>query len=223
MGYHWGPARRGNNYNRLDDYNNRRSVLLDAGPSNGFGMTIWACISGILLRLVGCMKRYGNLYPRICSYENLELAFRKARKGKTKKDYVLEFEMDLEDNLSKLKEELENFTYSPAPMDTFIVCDPKTRRISASHFRDRVVHHALINVIGPIFEKSFIHDSFANQKGKGTHSAIMRFEKFMRTVSGNRKQGANRWKLRTGNWKRKTLRPPPAWQPQRDCWLCPKG
>jgi retron-type reverse transcriptase len=149
------------------------------------------------------MKRYGNLYPRICSCENLELAFRRARKGKTKKDYVIEFEMDLEYNLSKLKEELENFTYSPAPMDTFIVCDPKTRRISASHFRDRVVHHALINVIGPIFEKSFIHDSFANQKGKGTHSAIKRFEAFMRKVSPNRKPDA-------GNRKQKTLRPPPS-------------
>jgi retron-type reverse transcriptase len=170
------------------------------------------------------MKRYGNLYPRICSCENLELALRRARKGKTKKDYVIEFEMDLAENLMRLKEELENFTYSPAPMETFVVCDPKTRVISASHFRDRVVHHALINVIGPIFEKSFIHDSFANQKGKGTHSAIMRFEKFMGKVSGKGKQGAGCYKRGTGNCKPRNLRPPPpAWQPQRDCWLCPKG
>jgi hypothetical protein len=203
MGYLWGPARRGNNYNRLDD-NNRRGVNLDDRPSDGLGMAR-ACIPGILLRLVGCMKRYGNLYPRICSYENLELAFRRARKGKTKKDYVIEFEMDLGENLKKLKEELENFTYSPAPMETFVVCDPKTRVISASHFRDRVVHHALINVVGPIFEKSFIHDSFANQKGKGTHSAIRRFERFMRKVSGDRKQ--------------KTLCPPPAYQRR----LCAEG
>ena len=200
-----GPLVRGNdnNWNR----NDRRNVNANYGPDNAFGMT-WACILGILLRPVGCMKRYGNLYPLICSCENLELAFRRARKGKTKKYYVLEFEMDLEDNLSKLKEELENFTYSPAPMETFVVCDPKTRVISASHFRDRVVHHALINVIGPIFEKSFIHDSFANQKGKGTHSAIMRFEKFMRKVGRNGKLAAGCWKQGTGNCKPRNLRPP---------------
>ena len=196
-----GPLVRGNdnNWNR----NDRRNVNADYGADNAFGMTLWACILGILLRLVGCMKRYGNLYPLICSYENLEIAFRKARKGKTKKEYVIEFEMNLEGNLRQLKEELENFAYSPAPMETFIVCDPKTRVISASRFRDRVVHHALINVIGPIFEKTFIHDSFANQKGKGTHSAIMRFERFMRKASVSRK-------LRTGNRKPKTLRPPPS-------------
>lgn len=82
----------------------------------------------------------------------------------------------------QLKYELETFTYSPAPLTTFIIRDPKIRRISASHFRDRVVHHALCNVIAPIFEKDFIYDSFANQKGKGTHLAIKRIEKFMRKV-----------------------------------------
>jgi len=131
------------------------------------------------------MKTYRNLYPNLCSYENLELAFRKARKKKTTKQYVMDFESNLEENLNQLKYELETFAYAPSPLTTFTVRDPKTRRISASHFRDRIVHHALCNVIGPIFEKRFIHDSFANQKGKGTHSAIRRFEKFMRKVSSN--------------------------------------
>lgn len=133
------------------------------------------------------MKRYGNLYSQLCSYENLELAFKKARKRKTMKEYVIEFESDLETHLKQLKHELETFTYSPSPLTTFIVRDPKTRKISASHFRDRVVHHALCNIIEPIFEKRFIHDSFANQKGKGTHSAIRRFEKFMRKTAHNGK------------------------------------
>ncbi len=133
------------------------------------------------------MKRYGNLYSQLCSYENLELAFKKARKRKTMKDYVIEFESNLETNLNQLKHELETFTYSPNPLTTFIVRDPKTRKISASHFRDRVVHHALCNIIEPIFEKRFIHDSFANQKSKGTHSAIRRFEKFMRKTTHNGK------------------------------------
>jgi len=138
----------------------------------------------------GFMKTYRNLYSKLCSYENLELAFGKARKGKTLKDYVMEFEGELERNLSQLKAELESFTYSPAPLTTFIVRDPKTRKISASRFRDRVVHHALCNVISPILEKDFIHDSFANQKGKGTHNAIKRFESFLRKVSFNCKDSA---------------------------------
>lgn len=131
------------------------------------------------------MKTYRNIYPQLCSYENLKLAFRRARKKKTTKQYVIDFESNLEENLNHLKHELETFTYAPAPLTTFTVRDPKTRRISASRFRDRVVHHAICNVVSPVFEKRFIHDSFANRKGKGTHSAIKRFEKFMRRVSRN--------------------------------------
>ena len=97
----------------------------------------------------GSTKAYRNLYNALCSYENLELAFLKARKGKTFKGYVIEFESELENNLNQLKRELETFAYSPAPLTTFIVRDPKTRRISSSHFRDRVVHHALCNIIEP--------------------------------------------------------------------------
>ena len=149
-----------------------------------------ACTSDFYI--VSSMKTYGSLYPQLCSYENLELAFKKARKKKTKKEYVIDFESNLKENLNELKQELETFTYRPRALTTFTVRDPKTRMISASHFRDRVVHHALCNIIAPIFEKRFISDSFANQKGKGTHSAIRRFEKFMRKAS------SNGYKLRNG-------------------------
>jgi retron-type reverse transcriptase len=128
------------------------------------------------------METYTDLYSTLCSYENLYLAWRKARKRKTLKDYVIEFESDLDGNLKRLQHELETFTYSPNPLTTFVIRDPKTRRISASHFRDRVVHHALCNIIEPILSKNFIYDSFANQKGKGTHLAIMRFEQFLRKI-----------------------------------------
>jgi len=129
------------------------------------------------------MKTYPDLFAQLTSYENLELAFRKARKRKTLKGYVIEFEADLKENLAKLQFELQTFTYRPNPIKTFIVRDPKTRKIGASDFRDRVIHHALCNVIGRVFENSFIFDSFANRKGKGTHNAIIRFEKFLRQVS----------------------------------------
>ncbi len=139
------------------------------------------------------MKTYKNLYSELCSYENLELAFRKARKRKTQKEYVVEFEADLVNNLMQLKQELEAMTYQPAPQTTFTIRDPKTRRISASHFRDRVVHHAICNVIKPIFEKRFIYDSFANRKGKGTHAAIMRFEYFLRKITRTSRTTNRSW------------------------------
>ncbi len=133
------------------------------------------------------METYRDLYTKLCSYDNLELAWLRARKRKTLKEYVIEFESDLDWNIKQLKHELETFTYSPAPLTTFIIKDPKTRKISAAHFRDRIIHHAICNIIAPIFEKDFIYDSFANQKHKGTHMAIKRLEKFMRKVSSNHK------------------------------------
>ncbi|HIG97477.1 MAG TPA: hypothetical protein HA230_03990 [Candidatus Aenigmarchaeota archaeon] len=125
------------------------------------------------------------LYDQLCLMKNLKNAYRKARKGKVTKWYVKEFDANAEKNLVELQKELLSGTYEPRPMKTFIIRDPKTRVISASNFRDRIVHHALCNVIEPIFEKAFIHDSYANRKGKGTHAALERFDRFKRKVSKN--------------------------------------
>ncbi len=159
--------------NNWDD-DRRRNVNANRRPDNALEM-VPSCI-----QVGDVMRTYTNLYEKVCSYENLMLAFQKARENKTQMPYVVEFEARLEENLMQLKGELESFTYRPRHLTTFIVRDPKTRKISASDFRDRVVHHALCNIIGPILQKEFIHDSYANQIGKGTHRAILRFEKFMR-------------------------------------------
>ncbi len=132
------------------------------------------------------MKTYRNLYRQVCSEDNLELAWRKARKGKTLRQYIIDFEENIEDNLALLKTELLLHSYRPLPLKTFTLRDPKTRKISISDFRDRVVHHAICNVIEPLFDKTFIYDSYANRKGKGTLAAIKRLEKFQRKVSHNR-------------------------------------
>src|SRR3989338_11235338 len=132
----------------------------------------------------------GDLYAEICSIENLELALKKARKGKTLKAYVVEFEKQKTENLQKLRIELLMQTYKPQPLKTFILRDPKTRKISKSEFRDRIVHHAICNVIEPIFEKQFIYDSYANIKNKGVLKAIQRFEEFKRKVSCNNSKHA---------------------------------
>ena len=126
-----------------------------------------------------------GLYAEICSYINLELAFKMARKGKTQKEYVIEFEKNLKENLLQLRAELLFHIYKPEPLKTFILKDPKTRRISKANFRDRVVHHALFNIIEPIFDRRFIYDSYANRKGKGALKAIERFDSFKRKVSKN--------------------------------------
>ncbi|MBU0530716.1 MAG: reverse transcriptase/maturase family protein [Nanoarchaeota archaeon] len=131
------------------------------------------------------MKTYNNLYEKICSLENLRKAYKKARKGKSKRHYVIFFESDLQNNLLNLQKELIGLTYHPGPLKTFVIRDPKTRVISASDFRDRIVHHALCNIIEPIFDKTFIHDSYASRKNKGTHKAIERFDQFKRKITGN--------------------------------------
>lgn len=120
----------------------------------------------VLSRTNLTMKTYNDIYPEIYSLNNLILAWKKARKGKTRKKYVIEFEKDLGKNLKVLHDELKIQTYKPKPMETFILRDPKTRKISKSDFRDRIIHHALCNVIEPIFDKMFIYDNCANRKGK---------------------------------------------------------
>jgi len=131
------------------------------------------------------MQTYNNLYPKVYSYKNLYLAYRKARKSKAKKDYVIEFEKYLENNLVKLQKELKILTYKPELLKTFIIHDPKTRKICKSSFRDRLVHHALCNIIEPIFNKIFINDSYANRKNKGTSKALIRLQKFIRKITNN--------------------------------------
>ena len=91
-----------------------------------------------------------------------------------------EFFFDLEPNLLRLSRELKEKTYRPGRYRSFLIHDGKTRLISAAPFRDRVVHHALVAVLEPIFERCFIHDSYANRVGKGTHKAVDRFTHYSR-------------------------------------------
>ena len=126
------------------------------------------------------MKRFKNLYPELCDFENLLLAAKKAQRGKRAIRQVAEFNHNLEYELLTLKEELEAQTYKPGTYRTFTINDPKTRLISAAPYRDRVVHHALCNIVEPLIERTFIHDSYACRKGKGTHAAVDRYTQFSR-------------------------------------------
>lgn len=126
------------------------------------------------------MKTYTNLFDNITSFENLLLASRKARKCKRAQSNVATFELNLENELVELQHELESMEYRPGGYRTFCVFEPKKRMISAAPYRDRVVHHALCNVIEPLFERKFIYDTYANRTNKGTHKAILRCQSFAR-------------------------------------------
>ncbi|MBT7062160.1 MAG: RNA-dependent DNA polymerase [Lentisphaerae bacterium] len=116
-------------------------------------------------------KTFGNLFPRICSLENLYEAARKARKRKTRQECVERFELHRERFLRQLRDELASGTWRPSGYRTFRIYAPRERLISAAPYRDRVVHHALCNVIQPLVERRFVADTFSCRKGKGTGAA----------------------------------------------------
>jgi len=120
------------------------------------------------------------MYTKICDWENLRLAHSEAARGKRGKRPAATFEYNLADHLLELQHELVTRTYRPGAYHSFYIHEPKRRLISAAPFRDRVVHHALCNLMEPIFERSFIYDSYANRVGKGTHRALDRAQEFAR-------------------------------------------
>lgn len=126
------------------------------------------------------MRTYKHLYPAIYDFQNLYVAYLRARRGKRYRPEVLRFSANLEEELIALQNELIWKTYRTGPYRCFYVHDPKTRLVAALPFRDRVVHHALCNVIEPILERRFIEDSFACRIGKGTHRGADRVTSFLR-------------------------------------------
>ena len=101
-------------------------------------------------------KRYKNLYKQICTFENLWLASRKARRGKRQKEDVIDFEYNLEKELFGIQQELLAGEYKFSAYKTFMVSEPALRLISAAPYKDRVVHHAVCNIIEPLLDKAMI-------------------------------------------------------------------
>ena len=118
------------------------------------------------------METYRHLYGQLCSFDNLYQAYRAARRGKRSNTLVAGFERFQEEELLKLQTELLSHAYAPGPYHSFYIHEPKRRLISAAPFRDRVSHHALCQVIEPIWERRFVFDSYANRVGKGTHRCL---------------------------------------------------
>ncbi len=126
------------------------------------------------------MKRYGGLWERMIAWENLLLAARKSRRGKRGRGEVERFEFQREAELLRLQAELADGMYQPGAFRSHWIIRPKRRLISAAPYRDRVVHHALMNVLEPLLDRHFHPHSYACRKGKGTHAAANRLQRLMR-------------------------------------------
>ncbi len=118
------------------------------------------------------MKRATSLFNQIVSYENVRLAWLKARKGKSSKPVVRNFYKNVNANLEKVQKNLKSNPPVLSSYTQFTIFDPKERVISVVPFVDRVMHHAIMNVLEPVFERQFIFHTYACRKGKGSHKAI---------------------------------------------------
>jgi retron-type reverse transcriptase len=131
---------------------------------------------------------YGDSMPKTCKhiwkdivvFENFHEAYLRARKGKRFNADALKYSENLEENLLNLLNHVEWESWSPGAARQFWVYDPKWREITAPPFEDRIVHHALVDVVEPLFEKRFIADSYACRRGKGAQAAVFRVQDFMR-------------------------------------------
>jgi retron-type reverse transcriptase len=121
----------------------------------------------------------------IFSFENIYRQYLLCRRNKRNTLNALRFEAHQEKNLLDLKEALETRTYQPSRSVCFVATRPKLREIFAADFKDRIVHHILIDYLEGIWEPIFIHDSYACRKGKGVHRGVLRLQEFIRKVTAN--------------------------------------
>ncbi len=131
------------------------------------------------------MRIYNKLFERIIEPENLFSAWDEFKKGKGRKLDVLRFEKNLEQNIFQLHRDLRDKTYKHGDYTSFYIRDPKLRHIHKATVRDRVLHHAVFKILDPIFEPTYIHNSFSCRTGKGNHKGVKALAHMLRQVSKN--------------------------------------
>lgn len=128
------------------------------------------------------MKRIGNLFDQICSLENLQLADEKARKGKLHSHGVKKHDLNKEENLIALRESLLNGTFKTSKYDVFTITEPKEREIyRLPYYPDRIVHHAVMNVLEPIWVSIFTADTYSCIKNRGIHAVARKLSRILKT------------------------------------------
>lgn len=131
------------------------------------------------------MKRLNNLWERIISIDNLKIADEKACRGKTKQPGVMAHLKNRDENIIRLHHMLANKAYDTSEYARFIIREPKEREISRlPYFPDRIVHHAIMNVLEPIFTVVFTADTYSCIKGKGIHGAQRAVERSLKDRTG---------------------------------------
>ena len=131
------------------------------------------------------VKRIGNLFDRVISLENLDVAERNARKGKRKRRCIAEFDKDRDGNLRRLQQMLADGTFRTSPYTVFTVKEPKEREIyRLPYFPDRIVHHAIMNVCEPIWTRTFTHNTYSCITGRGISGASREVERIIRSFDG---------------------------------------
>lgn len=130
------------------------------------------------------MKRVNNLYDQISNPENLRLAYWKAKRSREAKKEIIAFSKDLDKNMDSLRNSLISENLSLGDYHYFRIYDPKERLICAASFRERVLHHAIMNVCNNYFESYQIYDSYATRIDKGQYAALERAKQFSKS---------NRW------------------------------
>lgn len=133
------------------------------------------------------MKRKGNLFQQIITIDNLRIADKKARKGKKQQYGVKQFDKNPDGNFLLLNETLLNKNYVTSDYTTFKVYEPKERLVfKLPYFPDRITHHAIMNVLEPIFRASFTNDTYSCIKGKGIHAASTNLKKSLQDIENTK-------------------------------------
>jgi len=119
------------------------------------------------------MKRVNYLFEQIVDYSNIRLAFLKALRGNRSSLSVISFCKNIDNNLFVIRNKLLSPHCPWGGYSSFLITDPKLRAISCAPFEQRIMHHAIMNILEPILERPLIHHTYACRKGKGTHAAVL--------------------------------------------------
>lgn len=131
---------------------------------------------------VGYKTSGSDSFAQITSFVSLYKAYKAAARGKHARASVLRHDLHAEKILLRLQADLRSGRYRHGRYNQFTVQDPKPRDVNAAPFTDRIVHHAVVDHIEPLFDRSFIFDSYACRRGKGSHAAALRLQHFLRSV-----------------------------------------
>jgi len=124
------------------------------------------------------MKRYGHLFEQVYAEDNLYRSYQQARKGKRDRADVVHYELNLEAELTALRSSLRNQSYCPGPFRHFTLYERKPRLISVAPFRDRVLHHAVMNIVEPLLDRRMSDNTYACRTGRGVHQAIKYYQQY---------------------------------------------